>query len=67
MHDVEKYYWSAFWDLSGDRQAGGAIPWSAAWQYFQVDGFGKFRDFHKIIKLMDNVYSEATKPKAPKK
>lgn len=33
------------------------------WQYFQVEGFGNFRTFQRIIKAMDGVYLKASEPK----
>jgi len=63
LNDIEQDYWVAFWDLAGDRQAGGPIPWTAVWQYFQVEGFGNFHAFKRIIKIMDSVYMKASEPK----
>jgi len=53
------FYWEAFWDLSGERQAGCPIPWTAIRQYYDREGFGRFSDFHRIIKTMDRAYLEA--------
>jgi len=53
----------AFWDLAGDRQDGGPISWLAIWQYFQVEGFGDFHTFQRIIKNMDSFYIKAVNEK----
>lgn len=53
MHDIEHWYWEAFWELSTDRQAGmsdGPIPWSSIKNYC-VDS-----EFAIIIRAMDSVY-----------
>lgn len=59
LEDIEESYWQAFLDLSSGRQAGGQIPWTAIWQYFQVEGFGDFHSFHRVIKIMDGAYMKA--------
>lgn len=55
LHDVELYYWGAFWELSTERQASmhGAlpIPISAIRQYGGQDA-----DFYAIIRAMDSAY-----------
>lgn len=67
LSDIEQYYWRAYWDLSSERQAGGPIPWTAIRRYFEVDGFGRFADFKRIITAMDSAYLEAIEARRPKK
>lgn len=69
LQDIEQQYWGAFWDMSGDRQAGGPIPWMALRRYWEVSGFDDFSTFQRIIKSMDNAYLEARaeRDKTPKK
>lgn len=63
LKDVEHYYWQAFCDLSGDRQDGGSIPWTAIRRYWEVDGFGDFPALKKIIGVLDGVVIESRKRK----
>jgi len=67
LSDVERYYWRAYWDLSSERQAGGTIPWTAIRRYFEVEGFGRFADFKRIITSMDSAYLEAIEAKRSKR
>jgi len=62
LHDIEHDYWQAFSELSGDRQMGGPIPWSAIRRYYEVEGFGSFDTFKRIIMTMDRAFLEANKP-----
>lgn len=57
--DIEQAYWSAFWDLNGDRHSGGPIPWTAIKAYHSVAGVGDFPTFQRIINTMDGVYMKA--------
>ncbi len=56
LTDVEWFYWSAFWELSTDRQKGedtGPIPWSSIRAYASDD---RMNVFSTIIRAMDDAY-----------
>lgn len=58
--EVESHYWSAFWDLSTERQLGaagaGPIPWSAINAYTMNYGTLQKNIFKNVIRGMDAAY-----------
>lgn len=59
LHDVEWFYWQAFWELSTDRQAGmstGPIPWSSIAGYAASHPWVDLSSFVSIMRTMDGVY-----------
>lgn len=59
LHDIEWQLWSAFWELSTERQVGfspGPIPGSAIRQYAATEQGADRSSFAAIIRAMDDVY-----------
>ena len=67
LHDIELFYWQAFWDLCTERQVtmGGAmpIPLSAIRKYEEDNGCHG-REFIDIMRKMDAAYLNAKDEKS---
>lgn len=59
LHDIEIFYWRAFWRLTKDRAIGmkpGPIPWSSIIKYVEIEGIRDEGLFNDVIEAMDSVY-----------
>lgn len=65
LHDVEYFYWNAFWLLHTERQVGMElwyIPHSKITEYHSKEGVSEDRAvFVDIIRTMDSIYMSKTK------
>ncbi|MBU4609130.1 hypothetical protein IMZ29_00745 [Achromobacter sp. GG226] len=59
LHDVELWFWEAFWELSTERQRGmseGQIPWSAIKRYVDARPVFDFDVVSQIVRTLDGIY-----------